>query len=189
MNVGMDVGEELRQNEQVLLHRSPDPIAFLKHYVIAATVLAASFATYRYLSIAPDGTALSMITAYIPMQWMQIGALGIAILMTLYLVGVEVFRRANDYYVTNQRVLKTYSLISRSIESAPYNRMQDVTMNQNALERIFDVGSIHVNTAGTGGVEIIIRDVGEPLEVKRSIMQQIGKHNRNQGNNQRQRPV
>lgn len=91
-----------------------------------------------------------------------------------YIIYHELKRRANKYAVTNKRVLHEYRLLSRRISTAPHGKIQDVHFAQGLMERLFGLGTININTAGSSGIEIQFRGVKDPLEVKKIIEKHCG---------------
>jgi Bacterial PH domain len=78
-------------------------------------------------------------------------ALGFAILAGLILLG-RWFRASRDeFVVTDRRVIRGVGLISRAHEQAPIDKIQDITVNQSGLGRIFDYGDVILETASERG--------------------------------------
>ena len=78
-------------------------------------------------------------------------------------------RRGNTYYITNKRVIHEFTFLSRKISSTTYDKIQDIHMTQNLIERIFGIGTIHINTAGTHFIEIKFKGIKEPISIKRLV--------------------
>ena len=97
------------------------------------------------------------------------------ILLFVFFIGIlliilaELMRRANTYYITNKRIIHEFTFLSRKISSTTYNKIQDIHMTQNIIERIFGIGTIHLNTAGTHFIEIRFKGVKDPISVKRLL--------------------
>lgn len=98
-----------------------------------------------------------------------------AILIFLFFIGiliiilVELVRRGNTYFITNKRVIHEFTFLSRKISSTTYDKIQDIHMTQNIIERIFGIGTIHINTAGTHFIEIKFKGIKEPISIKRML--------------------
>ncbi len=86
-----------------------------------------------------------------------------------YIWIIEGIRRGNKYYITNKRVIHQFKFISRKTSSTIYNKLQDIHFTQGIIERIFGIGKIHLNTAGTNVVEIVFKGIKNPVGVKRII--------------------
>ena len=87
----------------------------------------------------------------------------------LIIILVELIRRGNTYYITNKRVIHEFTFLSRKISSTTYDKIQDIHMTQNLIERIFGIGTIHINTAGTHFIEIKFKGIKEPISIKRLV--------------------
>lgn len=55
-----------------------------------------------------------------------------------------------------------------------YSKIQDLHFTQNLFERIFGIGTVHINTAGGADVEISFKGISP--SVKRIIEEHVGKH-------------
>lgn len=87
----------------------------------------------------------------------------------LYILIIEGIRRGNKYYITNKRVIHQFTFLSRKTSGVIYNKIQDIHFTQNIIERIFGIGKVHINTAGTHLVEIVFKGIHNPVNVKRMI--------------------
>ena len=90
----------------------------------------------------------------------------------IYIVIANLVRKGNKYYVTNKRVIHEFTFLSRKISSTSYDKIQDVHLTQGLIERMFNIGTIHINTAGSHNIEVIFKGVKHP----RAIRNQIEKH-------------
>ncbi|MDP3728230.1 MAG: PH domain-containing protein [bacterium] len=112
-----------------------------------------------------------------PSPWEYLGwyILGGFLLFAWIIPGViviliaEGIRRGNKYYITNKRVIHQFTFLSRKTSSAQFDKLQDVHFTQNIIERIFGIGKVHMNTAGTHLVEIVFKGVQNPVNVKRMV--------------------
>lgn len=58
--------------------------------------------------------------------------------------------------------------------NVPYNRVTDVGFTKSVWQRLFDVGTVHLNTAGSDQQEISISHVENPESVYEEIKSLIG---------------
>ncbi len=84
----------------------------------------------------------------------------VATLAALALLGgwaiVTWFRwMATTFTITNQRVILEEGLLSRSSKVIPIDRVQDVSMRQSLVARIFRYGSVEIDAAGSQGREVL----------------------------------
>lgn len=112
-----------------------------------------------------------------PLEYSGFYVLGIVLALTVVgaIIGIpiiiitELIRRGNKYYITDKRIIHQFTFLSRKTSSAFYDKIQDIHFTQGVSERIFGIGKIHINTAGTHLIEIVFKGVQNPISVKRMI--------------------
>jgi len=71
------------------------------------------------------------------------------------------------YALTNRRFLIVRGLFSRKIVTAPLDRITHITVEQTFFKRyIFSCGDMIIITAGFDQREIVIENIGKPVEFK-----------------------
>ena len=70
------------------------------------------------------------------------------------------------YTVTNRRVFVRHGLVSVHEQTARLERVQDVTLHQTLFDRIFGVGKLQIDTAGSTGGPLQFRALLAPTEVR-----------------------
>lgn len=83
---------------------------------------------------------------------------------------VEIEIRAKKYIITNKRVISDYTFIQKQSSSAELHKITDVYLKQGLMDRVFNVGSLEINTAGSNKKEIIIERIETPFEIKKLIV-------------------
>jgi hypothetical protein len=73
------------------------------------------------------------------------------------------------YVLTTERVRIYRGLIGRNIDDIELVRLQDIDFTQNAGERIFGIGDIHLRGADPSTPEVTLRNVHQPEEVRELI--------------------
>ncbi|NNF43463.1 MAG: PH domain-containing protein [Phycisphaerales bacterium] len=71
--------------------------------------------------------------------------------------------------ITNKRTVRHEGIIRRHSTEVLHDHVRSVDINQNFLQRIFRVGYIGIDSAGQDGIEIEIRDIPGPFEIKKVI--------------------
>tara|TARA_Y100000310_G_scaffold30045_1_gene28579 strand:+ start:2912 stop:3331 length:420 start_codon:yes stop_codon:yes gene_type:complete len=112
-----------------------------------------------------------------PLEYLGTYILGGILILTVFgaIIGIpliiiaEFVRRGNKYYITDKRIIHQFTFLSRKTSSALYGKIQDIHFTQGLIERIFGIGKVHINTAGTHLVEIVFKGVQNPVNVKRLI--------------------
>ncbi|MGH3044127.1 MAG: PH domain-containing protein [Gaiellaceae bacterium] len=70
------------------------------------------------------------------------------------------------YTITNRRVFVRHGLISVQEQTARLERVQDVTLRQSLFDRMFGVGRLAIDTAGSEGGAFEFKALTEPTEVR-----------------------
>ncbi|MFH1585854.1 MAG: PH domain-containing protein [archaeon] len=112
-----------------------------------------------------------------PAEYLGYYLIGGFLTITLYLaiIGIpliiiaELVRRGHRFYITNQRIISHYQFLSKRTSSTSYEKIQDIHVTQNLIERMFKIGQVHVNTAGSNGIEMVFKGVKNPRHVKSLI--------------------
>jgi hypothetical protein len=73
------------------------------------------------------------------------------------------------YVLTTERVRIYRGLIGRNIDDIELVRLQDIDFTQNAGERMFGIGDIHLRGADPSTPEVTLRNVHQPEEVRELI--------------------
>jgi len=81
--------------------------------------------------------------------------LGVLALAGLWAIVVWWQWASASFTITDQRVLLTAGVISRSTKVIALDRVQDVTTRQTILGRAFNYGTVEIDAAGAGGAEIL----------------------------------
>lgn len=70
--------------------------------------------------------------------------------------------RFTTYTITNHRVLVSRGVLSRYMESIALDRIQDVSVNQGLVARVFKAGNVEIESAGRDGSEKL-RHINDPV--------------------------
>lgn len=77
---------------------------------------------------------------------------------------------SNVYAFTNKRVLIHRGWLSTHTTSIDYNKITDVHIREPFFDRVIThTGGIAINTAGSGGLEVILRNIESPYEIKKQL--------------------
>ncbi|NDJ78584.1 MAG: PH domain-containing protein [Chloroflexi bacterium] len=92
----------------------------------------------------------------------------------LFSLGLWLLWWANDYLaLTNQAVVRRTGVFTKEERAVPLNRVQDVSISYGIIRRILGHGDIRIETAGTAGTEIIMRNIVDPEGFRSRVFQQI----------------
>src|SRR5699024_7196703 len=85
---------------------------------------------------------------------------GLAVATRAYLV-----RWSTRYVFTTKAIYEKTGLLSRTVTQVRFDRVQNTAFDQSLIERTLSYGDLAVYTAGTGGVNLSLRDVPDPQRV------------------------
>jgi uncharacterized membrane protein YdbT with pleckstrin-like domain len=100
-------------------------------------------------------------------QWLLI-----SLLLVVVVVAYDVIRRhATHYVVTNQRLRVRRGILSRSEQTARFERVQNVSMSQSLMDRLLQVGAVEFDTAGTdqGDADFRFSGISDPQALVRIV--------------------
>jgi uncharacterized membrane protein YdbT with pleckstrin-like domain len=98
-------------------------------------------------------------------------ATGTALIITAVIVVVVVVWTFLEtirwkYTITNRRVFVRHGLVSVNEQTARLERVQDVTLRQSLFDRMFGVGRLDIDTAGSEGGALEFKALIEPTHVR-----------------------
>jgi putative membrane protein len=121
------------------------------------------------MAILVPGVLLTIL-ALVVCIWAGLSALvtlvvvGIVALVTVVWAFLETLRW--KYTITNRRVFVRHGLITIREQTARLERVQDVTLHQTVFDRLFGVGRLLIDTAGSSGGALVFKALLEPTEVR-----------------------
>ena len=91
----------------------------------------------------------------------------------LIFVITEFIRRSETFSLTDKGLAREFRFVSTATTFAEYSKIQDVSVEQSFFDRIFDIGNVSINTAGSPGPEILFRGVKNPQKVANLIKERL----------------
>lgn len=89
---------------------------------------------------------------------------GIVALVTVVWAFLETVRW--KYTITSKRVFVRHGLVSIHEQTARLERVQDITLHQTLFDRMFGVGKLQIDTAGSSGGPLEFRALVDPTRVR-----------------------
>lgn len=71
--------------------------------------------------------------------------------------------------VTDKRTIRHIGIIKRHTTEVLHDHVRSVDIRQTFFERMLDVGTIGIDSAGQDGIEIEVSDIPHPYEIKKII--------------------
>jgi uncharacterized membrane protein YdbT with pleckstrin-like domain len=94
-------------------------------------------------------------------------ALIVTVVIVVVVVGWTLLETIRwKYTITNRRVFVRHGLISVNEQTARLERVQDVTLRQTLFDRIFGVGRLEIDTAGSEGGALEFKALTQPTHVR-----------------------
>jgi len=141
-------------NEQVIYEGRPSWRSILGFYILGLVVVAAAAA----LAFVVSGAGLA-------------AAVGAAVLVGLLIIG-WLKRISTRYAITDRRLRIQRGIVSRDVEEARIERVQNVNVRQSILERILQVGTIDFDTASNRADDTFqFRGIAQPEKIVKLVDQ------------------
>jgi uncharacterized membrane protein YdbT with pleckstrin-like domain len=101
-------------------------------------------------------------------------ALAAALLPAVVALGRAFWRRLSlRYRLTNHRLFTERGIFSRHHDELELIRVDDVSVRQNFLQRLFGVGAVKVLSTDPSSPELTMEGIARPLEVKELLRTQV----------------
>jgi len=128
------------------------------HWVLLWILFAAAagFAALKWLPISETW-----------MRWVYTGAV---LLPAVGILGSALWKRLSvRYRLTNHRLFLEEGILSRKISEIELMRVDDLSVTQNIIERLFDVGEVILITSDATHPRLELAGIRSPVEVKEQI--------------------
>lgn len=97
-------------------------------------------------------------------------------LKTIFSLGIWLLWWNNDYLaLTKRSVLRHRGVFTREERAVPLNQVQDISISYGIIRRLLGHGDIRIETAGSSGTEIIMKNAHNPEEFRALVLEQIDK--------------
>jgi len=93
-------------------------------------------------------------------------AMGIGLLI---LGWAYLHRNTTWYRRTTARVMSEWGILSKKTNEVRLSDITALNMKQSGVDLSFDMANIEIMTSGTGGVEVVLRGISKPKEVRDDI--------------------
>ena len=100
-----------------------------------------------------------------PLGWL---AAAFAVIALVAFLARRIRANLDEFVVTNRRVIRRVGLVSREIQHAPIEKIQDVTIEQGVLGRMLGYGTVIVETASEKGM-LVFPSIASPESMRTHI--------------------
>ncbi len=80
-----------------------------------------------------------------------------------------IYRKSMVFTITNKRIRSKTGIISCSLDELFIRDIRSINLQQDILEKLFDVGTINIGSAGTAGIEVSFKGISEAAEIREKI--------------------
>ncbi|MHC4338464.1 MAG: PH domain-containing protein [Planctomycetota bacterium] len=103
---------------------------------------------------------------------------GWLILASLFLLWIPAFYKSLEYVIDSDSVKMNKGVFWKKRVTVPFTKITNLDVTQGPVQRAFDIGTIHVQTAGAGGpegarAELKLLGVRDLDQVKDTIMERV----------------
>jgi len=142
----------LQEGEQILYQAYPSRVPLLPPLTLVAVAALAGLVGWRQ-----TGQVWVLFLAG------AVAAAGLVMALARY---VEL--AANQYVLTDRRLLRVRGILSRSSMDSYLDKINNVETHQTFWGRILNYGDVEIDTAAESGAEVFPR-IGQPLAFKRAV--------------------
>jgi len=143
---------DTEQNEQIIYEGRPSWRSILGFYIVGVI-----------------GVAVAAGIAFLVSGGGLAAGVGAGAFVLLLLIG-WLKRISTRYSITDRRLRIQRGIVSRNIEEARVERVQNVTVKQGVLERILQVGTVDFDTASNRADDTFqFRGIADPGEITRLV--------------------
>ena len=80
----------------------------------------------------------------------------------------------NDYLaLTRRSIVRRTGVFTKEERAVPLNQVQDISISYGIIRRLLGHGDIRIETAGSTGTEIIMKNIHKPDEFRSMVFEQI----------------
>jgi len=103
------------------------------------------------------------------------------LIMVLWAFWIPAFYKTLEYYIDSEAVKMNSGVFWKRLVTVPYGKITNVDVAQGPLQRMYRIGTIHVQTAGAGGAqgaqaELRLNGVRDLKGLKDIIMEGVRGH-------------
>jgi uncharacterized membrane protein YdbT with pleckstrin-like domain len=149
----MRIESQLQPGEEILYRAHVSRLTLAPVAVVAGIALVAAAVAWFHFQSAPGGLIL----------------LAIAAVAGLVYLWRDFVRRANDYVLTNHRLIQETGILSRRSIDSRLDKINNVEYRQTLWGRLLNYGDVEIDTASDAGVAVF-RNISHPLQFRNTIL-------------------
>ncbi len=121
---------------------------------------------------------LAVLSIEVSVQVVGVSILGWIVIMIPVIIWIPAAFHALEYYIDDEGVKMKGGVVWKKHVTVPYSKITNVDITQGPLQRYYNIGTIHVQTAGAGGkqgekAELKINGIRKLEEVRNTIIEKV----------------
>jgi len=157
------LNKHLSPDEKIIYWCRISRLAFFREYALLVFLLIISITSLFTTFISRIQNYIVLATAMIVLFYMFL------ILALVLLVRVEYRIWSKRYALTTERVIVSEGIFSEKFRSTTYDKITDLRLNQSVFDKVLNIGTIGIDTAGTDAIEIKFIGVKNPSYIQNKI--------------------
>jgi len=153
----MRIESQLQPGEEILYRAYVTRLTLAPLVAVAAAALVIAAVSWFQF----QGTSWSLPAA--------LAALAVAVVAGLIFAWKDFVRRANDYVLTNHRIIQEIGVLSRRSMDSRLDKINNVEHRQTLWGRLLSYGDVEIDTASETGAALF-RNISHPLPFKNAIL-------------------
>jgi membrane protein YdbS with pleckstrin-like domain len=149
----MRIESQLQPGEEILYRAYVTRLTLAPLVAVAAAALVIAAVAWSQFQNAPGALV----------------ALAVAAVAGLIFAWKDFIRRANDYVLTNHRIIQEIGVLSRRSMDSRLDKINNVEHRQTLWGRLLNYGDVEIDTASETGAALF-RNISHPLPFKNAIL-------------------
>lgn len=149
----MSLQDHLQPGEEILYRAHVTRITLVPLWALLALIVAAAAYAWYGMDSAP----------------LALTALALAALVGAVLAWKVLVLRANEYVLTNHRVIRNTGILSQQSMDSRLDKVNNIEHRQTLWGRLLNFGDVEIDTASETGAAVF-RNISHPLDFKRAIV-------------------
>jgi uncharacterized membrane protein YdbT with pleckstrin-like domain len=150
----VSLGDHLQEGERILYRAYPSRVPLVPPLTLAAVAALAGLVAWNLSGqqqrwvLAVAGVVVGVALLWALARWVELAA--------------------NQYVLTDRRLLRLHGIISQSSMDSYLDKINNVEHHQTFWGRLLGYGDVEIDTASENGAEVFPR-IGQPLAFKRAV--------------------
>ena len=150
----MRIESQLQPGEEILYRAHVTRLTLVPIAVMGGIALVAAAVAYHFQNQQP---VIALIL------------LAVAAIFGLVYLWKDFVRRANDYVLTNHRLIQESGILSRRSIDSRLDKINNVEYRQTLWGRLLNYGDVEIDTASDAGISVF-RNISHPLQLRNTIL-------------------